>query len=181
MRALTQSTTLKMTNQVIRLKMIAKQMKLSTALTTKKLMIKTKTNQTIQGLSLTRSIDAVVISRTIMPLMHLYERVLLRSDMMLTKQLTGTLSQSLKLSRMKRLIISKRRWTLKIRLLKMKKRRVRQFNQTMIENTRLKVAKLEWMKNRETKLMRVVGTQRFPKTPAIFQETNTVIHLQISL
>ena len=44
MRALTQSTTLKMTNQVIRLKTKAKQMKLLTALTTKKSMIKTKTN-----------------------------------------------------------------------------------------------------------------------------------------
>ena len=44
MRALTQSTTLKMTNLVIRLKTIAKQMKLSTALTTKKSTIKTKTN-----------------------------------------------------------------------------------------------------------------------------------------
>ena len=181
MRARTQSMKLKMINQVIRLKTKAKQMKLSTALTTKKSMIKTKTNQTIQGPSLTRLIDAVAISRTIMPLTHLCEKARLRSDTMLTKQLTGTLSQSLKLSRMQKLIISNRRWTLKIRLLKMKKRRAHQSSKTMIENTRLKVDKLEWMKNRETKLMKVVGTQRFPKTPAIFQETNTVIHLQISL
>ena len=51
----------------------------------------------------------------------------------------------------------------------------------MIENTRLKVAKLEWMKSKETKPMKVVATQRFPKTLAIFQEINTDIHLQISL
>lgn len=44
MRARTQSMKLKMINQVIRLKTKAKQMKLSTALTTKKSMIKTKTN-----------------------------------------------------------------------------------------------------------------------------------------
>lgn len=165
MRALSLSTTLKMTNQVIKCKTKAKQMKLSTA------------NQTNQELSLTRSIDAVAISRTIMPLTHLCERALSRSDTMLTKPLTGTLSQSLKLSKMQKLIISNRRWTLKIRLLKMKKKRAHQFSKTMIESTRLKVAKM----NRETKLMKVVGTQRFPKTPAIFQETNTVIHLQISL
>ena len=164
MRAHSQSMTLKMTNQVIKCKTKAKQMKLSTA------------NQTNQELSLTRSIVAVAISRTIMPLTHLCERALSRSDTMLTKLLTGTLSQSLKLSRMQKLIISNRRWTLKIRLLKMKKR-AHQFSKTMIESTRLKVAKM----NRETKLMKVVGTQRFPKTQAIFQETNTVIHLQISL
>ena len=169
MRALSLSTTLKMTNQVIKCKTKAKQMKLSTA------------NQTNQELSLTRSIVAVVISRTIMLLTHLCARARLRSDMMLTKPLTGTLSQSLKLSKMQKLIISNRRWTLKIRLLKMKKKRAHRFSKTMIESTRLKVAKLEWMKIRETKSMKAVGTQRCPKTPAIFREPNTVIHLQISL
>ena len=83
---------------------------------------------------------------------------------------------------MQRLIISRtRKLRLKTRLLRMKKRRVNQFNKTTIESTHLKVAKLEWMKIRETKSMKAVGSQRCPKTPAIFLELNTVIHLQISL
>ena len=92
MRVHSKSTTLKMTNQVIKLRTKAKQMKLLTALITKRSMAKRSTNSIIQGPSLTRSIGVVVISRTIMPLMHLYVRVRLKSDMMSIKQLTRTLS-----------------------------------------------------------------------------------------